>query len=126
GVGRQVDVVLFFNRTLNRLEQLLDAGYFRLGCTPVVNLFEYTGEPIPLTQQKYEYKVVPDVAQPLGYEVYSIESVTAASADGDREYRPFYSFRHGGSREQRQAFWYSARREALPRKDRGTDGYLNL
>ena len=48
--GRQIEVILFFNRTLNRLEQLLDASMFRLGCTPVVNLFEHTGEPIPLTQ----------------------------------------------------------------------------
>src|SRR5204863_463310 len=81
GVGRQVEVVLFFNRTLNRLEQLLDASFFRLGCTPAANLFEHTCEPVALTQQKYEYKIVPDVAQPLGYEVYSIESVTAALAD---------------------------------------------
>jgi type VI secretion system protein ImpG len=126
GVGRQVEVVLFFNRTLNRLEQMVDAGFFRLGCTPAINLFEHTCEPIPLTQLKYEYKVVPDVAQPVGYEVYSIESVTAASSEGDRHYRPFYSFRHGGSREQRQAFWYSSRRESLREKDRGTDVYLNL
>src|SRR5262249_30682602 len=96
GVGRQVEVVLFLNRTLTRLEQTLDAGMFRLGCTPVINLFEHTTEPIALTQLKHEYKVVPEVAQPAGYEVYSIESVTAASPAGDREYRPFYSFRHGG------------------------------
>src|SRR5262249_24494601 len=61
GVNRQVEVVFFLNRTLNRLEQLLDASMFRLGCTPAVNLFEHTGEPIPLTQLKYEYKIIPDV-----------------------------------------------------------------
>jgi type VI secretion system protein ImpG len=126
GAARQVEVVIFFNRTLNRLEQILDASMFRLGCTPVVNLFEYTCEPIPLNQLKYEYKVVPDVAQPLGYEIHSIESVTGASSAGDRVYQPFYSFRHGGDRTQKQAFWYSSRRESLREQDRGTDVYLNL
>jgi type VI secretion system protein ImpG len=126
GVGRQVEVVLFLNRTLNRLEQLLDASMFRLGCTPVVNLFEHTGEPIPLTQLKYEYKVVPDVAQPTGFEVDSIESVTGASATGDRIYEPFYSFRHGGDRANRQAFWYTSRQDSLREGDRGTDVHLNL
>src|SRR5262249_16648626 len=100
GVGRQVEVVLLFNRTLNRLEQTLDAGMFRLGCTPVINLFEHTCEPIPLTHLKPDYKMVPEVSQPGGYEVYSVESVTAASPAGDREYRSFYSFRHGGDRNK--------------------------
>jgi type VI secretion system protein ImpG len=126
GVGRQVEVSLFLNRSLNRLEQTLDAGMFRLGCTPVINLFEHTGEPIPLTHLKHEYKVVPEVSQPAGYEVYSLESVTAASQAGDREYRPFYSFRHGGDRGSRQTFWYASRRPSLREGDRGTDVYLNL
>lgn len=126
GAVRQVEVVLFLNRTLTRLEQLLDASMFRLGCTPVVNLFPHTAEPIPLTQTKYEYKVVPAVAQPAGYEVYSIESLTGTSPAGDREYRPFYSFRHGGDRQNRQAFWYSSRRPSLREADRGSDVYLNL
>jgi type VI secretion system protein ImpG len=121
-----MEIVLYLNRTLNRLEQLLDASMFRLGCTPVVNLFDFTGEPIPLTQLKSEYKVVPEVAQPAGYEVYSIESVTGASATGDREYQPFYSFRHGGDRSTRQAFWYTSRRASLREGDRGTDVYLTL
>lgn len=126
GVNRQVEVVLFLNRSLNRLEQLLDASMFRLGCTPVVNLFEHTGEPIPLTQLKYEYKVVPDVGQPTGFEINSIESVTGASGEGDRIYEPFYSFRHGGDRDNRQAFWYMSRQDSLREGDRGTDVYLNL
>lgn len=126
GAGKQVEVVLFLNRTLNRLEQLLDASMFRLGCTPVVNLFELTCEPTPLTQLKYEYKIVPDVAQPTGYEIDSIESVTGASPGGDRSYQPFYSFRHGGDRTNRQAFWYMTRQDSLREGDRGTDVYLNL
>ena len=46
---------------------------FRLGCTPVINLFEQTAEPMPLTQARYEYRIVPDVANPEGMEVYSVD-----------------------------------------------------
>lgn len=126
GVNKQVEVVLFFNRTSNRLEQLLDTSFFRLGCTPAVNLFELTAEPIPLTQLRYEYKIKPDNGHPMAFEVHSVESVTGASSAGDRKYQPFYSFRHGGDRTQRQAFWYTSRHESLVEKDRGNDVYLNL
>lgn len=126
GSGRQVEFLLFFNRSLTRLEQVLDASMLRLGCTPVVNLFEHTAEPIPLTHLKPEYKIVPDVAQPMGYEVYAIRSVVAASPEGDREYQPFYSFRHGGSRQQRSTFYYPIRRASLREADRGSDVYLAL
>ena len=60
---------------------------FRLGCTPVVNLFEQTAEPIALTQTRHEYRIVPDVAIPHGMEVYSVDEVVGAdpsSRDDDR------------------------------------------
>ena len=127
GAQRQVEAFIFFDRTLPRLEQALDAGAFRLGCTPAVNLFEQTAEPISLTHQRTEYKVVPDVARPRGMEVYSVESVAAADRDGtDHEYRPFYDFRHGGGRERQQTFWFATRRPGSGEHDRGTDVFLRL
>jgi type VI secretion system protein ImpG len=127
GPTRTVDLVIFLSRSHPRLEQLIEPEMFRTGCTPVVNLFELTAEPIPLTHVKPEYKVVPEVAHPLGYEVYSVTSVTAASTDGkDREYHPFYHFQHGGDRDTRTAFWYASRRPSLTHDDQGTDTYLHL
>lgn len=137
GAQRQVEVFIFVDRTLPRLEQAVDAGVFRLGCTPVVNLFEQTAEPIHLNQMRTEYKVVPDVARPTGMEVYAVETVTAADPDGtDREFRPFYDFRHAGSRDPGQPFWYATRRPAMTRDDReknkdraddrGTNVFLRL
>ena len=55
----------------------MKADTFRLGCTPVVNLFEQIAEPIALTQRKHEYRITPDVAFPLGMEVYSVDDVTS-------------------------------------------------
>ena len=46
GFGKTMEVVLFLSRTSPTLEQGVDAGTFRTGCTPIVNLFEQTAEPI--------------------------------------------------------------------------------
>jgi type VI secretion system protein ImpG len=128
GFGRQLEVVFYLNRTSTNLEQTVEAETFRLGCTPVINLFEQTAEAIPLTQARYEYRVVPDVTQPRGMEVYSIDSVsnTDPTTSTVREYQAFYSFRHGQSRETQRAFWYASRRPSLLENDRGTEVYLHL
>jgi type VI secretion system protein ImpG len=127
GPARQLDLVVFLNRSHPRLEQLLEPDMFRTGCTPAANLFEWTAEPIPLTHTRPEYRVTPEVSHPLGYEVYAITSVTAAGPEGrDREYRPFYHFQHGADRASARAFWYATRRPSLQADDHGTDVYLSL
>jgi type VI secretion system protein ImpG len=125
---KKVEILFFLNRALAGLEQSVDQQTFRLGCTPVVNLFRQTAEPIPLTQLRHEYRVVPDVAHPVGMEVYSVDAVTSADPGATRttEYQPFYSFRHGRTRENQQAFWYATRRPSLQEGDRGTEVYLHL
>jgi type VI secretion system protein ImpG len=126
--GRALEVVLYMNRTAVALEQGVSAETFRLGCTPVVNLFEQTAEPIPVTHARHEYRVVPDVASPLGMEVYSVDSVVGVDpvSRASTEYDTFYSFRHGASRDERRAFWCASRRPGLRDGDRGTDVFLSL
>ena len=66
---------------------------FRLGCTPVVNLFSMVAEPIPLSQTQTEYRVVPDVHRTSATEVFSIDEVTSTGGflDEPVAYEPFYS-----------------------------------
>src|SRR5262249_30612119 len=119
---------VFLNRTLASVEQGVDAQTFRLGCTPAVNLFEQTAEPIPLTHARSEYRVVPDVTHPNGMEVYSIDSVSSVdpTAGVTTEYQPFYSLRHGMGRDTQRSFWYASRRPSTRETDRGTEVFLNL
>lgn len=128
GYGRKLEMILFLNRTQTMLEQGVDVPTFRLGCAPVVNLFPQIAEPIPLAQTRYEYKVVPEVARPLGYEVYSVDGVTSTDpvTGTETEYRPFHSFRHGMTPDNQRAFWHTSRRLPTREGDRGTDVYLNL
>jgi type VI secretion system protein ImpG len=43
-----------------------------------------------------------------------------------KEYRPFYSFRHGEEDTAGEAFWYATRRPSEQNGDAGTDVYLSL
>lgn len=128
GFHKKFEVLVFLNRTQTTLEQAIDTTTFRLGCTPIVNLFEQTAEPINLSQTKSRYRVTPDVAYPRGMEVYSIESVMSVDPITGRttDYQPFYSFRHGGDRATQRTFWYAERRPAFGGGDRGTEVHLNL
>jgi type VI secretion system protein ImpG len=128
GFEKRMEVIVFLSRTQPNLEQTIDAGTFRLGCTPVVNLFEQTAEPIALSEARYEYRVLPDVAHPQGMEVYSVESVTSVDpvTNTTAEYQPFYSFKHGASRDSVRTFWYASRKPSSTEGDRGTEVYLTL
>lgn len=126
--AQQMEVVIYLNRTSRILEQAVDESTFRLGCTPVVNLFEQVAEPIPLTQTRFEYQVVPDVAQPQGMEVYSVDAVTSTdpTTSTTTNYLPFYSFRPSRPQVERPAFWYASRRQSQREGDRGMETWLNL
>jgi type VI secretion system protein ImpG len=128
GFGDRLEVVIFFDRTSKILEQGIDAGTFRLGATPVVNLFEQLAEPITLSHAREAYRVVPDVAYPGGIEVYSVEEVTVTDPETrtNVDYVPFYSFRHGVDPAGQQAFWYATRHSAADKGDRGTEVFLHL
>ena len=128
GFGTKCDLTVYLRRTGGNLEQGVDASTFRLGCTPVVNLFEQAAEPVPLTQAKHEYRVVPDVAHPIGLEVYSVDQVAGVDPDGGPPtvYRPFYSIDHATGRGERGAFWHPTRRASTLENDRGTEVYLSL
>jgi type VI secretion system protein ImpG len=127
-LGNRLEVFLYLNRTFADVEQNLSADTFRLGCTPLVNLFRQRAEPIQLTHAEPEYRVVPDARRPLALEVHSIDRVTATSPDGGEvEYLPFYSTRHAGP--ERPAFWHATRRQAGRAEgqvDFGTEVFLTL
>jgi len=120
--------VLFFLNKAPRLEQPISADTFRLGCTPVVNLFQQVAEPIRLTHTEPEYRVIPDVGRQTTTEVYSVDSVVSTSPYLPEPivFAPFYSFKHAAEREQQQAFWNITRRPSPRKGDTGTEVYLSL
>jgi type VI secretion system protein ImpG len=124
-------VFLFSPFERNDRQQSLEIGIsektFRLGCTPIVNLFAKTAEPILLEQTRFEHMVLPDVRRRNAMEIFSIDEVVSVSPDRRevKNFEPFYSHRHG--REARnQAFWYASRRPSTRANDSGTEMFLSL
>src|SRR6202012_4875664 len=80
--GREVDIVLLFSRFERpERQQVLELGVnertFRLSCTPAVNVFAQTAEPIQLKHTRATYTVVPDARQVEVMEIYSIDEGVA-------------------------------------------------
>src|SRR5207244_4829476 len=62
--GNRLEIFIYLSRSSADLERNLAADTFRLGCTPMVNLFRQRAEPIALTHAEPEYRVLPDVRRP--------------------------------------------------------------
>jgi type VI secretion system protein ImpG len=116
------------NERATLLESAVGSETFQLGCAPVANLFEHSADPIRISHTKTEYPIIPDVHAPMAMEVYSVNKVTSdvPYLEEPKEYRPFYSFRHGEEDEKQDAFWYATRRPSERNGDTGTDVYLSL
>ncbi len=103
------------------------ARAFRLNCTPIVNLFEQTAEPIMLRQTQHEYQIVPDARRQRFMEIFSVESVVTANPGSGEviAYDPLYSYRHSDDRERKRTFWQATRR-ITPWRDGGSEMFMTL
>jgi type VI secretion system protein ImpG len=133
GFGGKIEI-LFLISPYERSErqQMLEVGVsaktFRLNCSPVINLFPLTAEPILLDQTRYEYQVVPDVRRRNALEIFSVDQVLSSNAQTQEitHYEPFFSYRHSAFQEKKQAYWHATRRPSGRINDDGTEIWLSL
>lgn len=130
GEGQTTELYLYLDCSCDELEQYVSTDMFRMGCTPAVNLFSHTAEPIALTHEKSEYQVVPDARQPSALEIFSIDRVTMADQEGPQDdLEPLYSHRHGVDDGDGRKYWHGSRRQGrrTPNQDDdGTDLFLTF
>lgn len=131
GFKNRIELLLLISRFERQdRAQLLEAGLspttFRLGCTPIINLFPQTAEPILLDRSQYEYRIVPDVRRQSMMEVFSVEEVLGTISDTQEivRHEPFFAYRDGTSRDKNRAYWHATRRNSGFRNDERTDLYL--
>lgn len=126
----ELNLYIYLNNSDVELEHNISAETFVMGCTPVVNLFEHKADPIKIDHSRLEYQIIADTRRPLGYEIYSIDKVTASTAAGEkREYLPLYGLKHEHLDRDHHAYWHAARRHAKLKhldRDEGTDVFLTL
>lgn len=129
-MGNQLEIFVYLTATAPDLERMVTADTFRLGCSPIVNLYRHQAEPVQLNQTQFEYRVVPDVRRPQAHEVYSIDRVTASSPDDEQvEFQPFFAVKHASAHRAYPTFWFGSRRAAeadADQVDHGTEVFLSL
>lgn len=111
-----------------RLERAVNADTIRLGCTPIINLFPHTAEPVLLTQRRPEYAITPDARRrdAIGiHSVVEVNAVTAARAETVR-FEPLYSYRHQSRAHATQPYWKATRRPRGWRADEASDVFLSF
>ncbi len=125
-----LEFYLYFNKSDIELEHNISADTFQIGCSPAVNLFEHNTDPIKIDHTTTEYQIIPDVRRPVGFEVYSVNKVTASSSTGLKQtYLPLYGINHENQENENQTFWFSRRRDSKMgnySRDDGTDVLLSL
>jgi len=101
---------------------------FALGCTPIINLFQRTTEPIRLDHRRTEYPLVADARRERFTEIHSVTSVSSSSDPRSRArvYAPFYSFNHHMAERGHEAYWHARRTTSLRKDMPGSETMLSL
>ena len=115
--GSDAEILFYFSKfdrpeRNQALEVGVSASTLRLGCTPIINLYKQTAEPILLTHKQHEYRVIPDVRHQLTTEVFSVDEVLASNPSRQEviELEPLYSYRFQTRAQNKLAFWHGVRR----------------
>lgn len=140
GRGNYFELQLQLDRGTKGLRDLGNDS-FKLGCVPIVNLFNRTSEPLTVDHRHHEYLLVADRQYESTTEIHSIISVVASDPDAERPQRiPSFTSLDGLASEtasptavesqanlhEKGVFW-SARREASLRSNiSGTDMFLSF
>jgi type VI secretion system protein ImpG len=122
------ELAVVFNRTyleshLEMLAELIDEQFFRLHCTPAVNLFTKCAEPIMLNERTAEYPVIPDIRLQDKIDIWAINDVVAHTKRNDniviRPVHPLLGIQHTRQPEGAEMYWQSFKRQTVT--ENGTD-----
>lgn len=90
---QDVDVYILLRDGNAELGAGLTKEAFTLNAVPAINLFERRFDRVHMTTRDVEQYVTPNRTAPLDFEIYSIDSVTGISGEGEDDvtFKPFYS-----------------------------------
>jgi type VI secretion system protein ImpG len=125
GTGGSCDLVLKLQRSARGVGRV-QAGNFRLGCVPAINLFSQTTEPLAVDGRHYEYRLVADRRREPMTEIHSVSSVVLSdpASDRSRTLPPFAAT--SGDPADGTLFWLARREPTLRPNLSGTDVVLSF
>ncbi len=113
GKQQRLEIQILLDVRSPQLEKVVDVSHLALHCTPAINLFPRTAEPMTLNEQQHEYHVVVDNMRPLDYEVFSVTALRGIGTQHDSDdyiFHPLY--RTQCSDALVNAGYFSIRRES--------------
>ncbi|PLY99967.1 type VI secretion system baseplate subunit TssF [Burkholderia sp. WAC0059] len=126
GNGRRCELLLRLKRAPRGLG-MVSAQNFRLGCTPIVNLFAQTSEPIVVDRRRHEYRLVADQQREAITEIHSITSVVASDPSTERStVVPGFAQADRFDGHGATVFWTARRERSLREGLSGTDLHLGF
>ncbi|MES2821612.1 MAG: type VI secretion system baseplate subunit TssF [Pseudomonadota bacterium] len=109
------EVIVLLDQDTSEFEAIVDEKNFALFCTPAINLISMRSDRVPVSDNLYEFHVVPDRTRPLDYEVFSVEQAEGFGRDNavEAQFRPFYTS-VAGDRGDHGAYFSLRREPRLP------------
>jgi type VI secretion system protein ImpG len=134
GFGSEVEILFLVSpfsgsERQEALERGVTRDTLRLGCTPVVNLFETESEPIRLTQRRAEHLLrAKGATREFAPEIFSVDQVEAVVGTEVKrvQLEPFFSYRHQGDDGSPSVFWTHRRFPSTWLEDGATDVSLSF
>lgn len=105
------------NHSMEKMAKIIDTSFFRLNCTPAINLFAQRAEPITLTENTAEYPVIPDLRRQQQMSVWAINHVfIQGNEDLERTIlpvQPLFGIDHSRIEGDTGIYWQSFQRETV-------------
>ncbi|MDP3371787.1 MAG: type VI secretion system baseplate subunit TssF [Candidatus Paracaedibacteraceae bacterium] len=108
-ISDTLDLYISLGHIGSLLDYKINKDNFLLGCSPIINLFKKTTDPLRLDRRKIRYRLIPDQRRDNTLEFYSIESVMSSveSSDQVQTFAPYFSLQHHN--DENQIFWHTKR-----------------
>jgi len=113
--GNELDIALLLDRHDPELEATLAPEHLCLFCTPAVNLFPHKADRIHLSDNTFEFHVVPDRTRPSDLEVHTITNLEGfgSAVEERREFAPLYSRNERMMSDEKGAYYTVHRRATV-------------
>lgn len=103
---------------LEKISEIIDSDFFRLHCTPAVNLFNQCSEPIVLKEDNFEYPIVTDSYHQDYIDIWNVKDVFVKRTESGRvesfKVSPLIKCLLRDMNENHvDLFWHSYRREVV-------------
>ncbi|WP_321888475.1 type VI secretion system baseplate subunit TssF [Paraburkholderia bannensis] len=96
---------------------------FALGCTPAINLFARTSEPVRPDGTQREHLISPDAHRQASTEIYAVRALRSVNGRDVAEVPPWYGAHHG---DASSVYWHARRVSGLHASRPGSDMMLTF